>query len=424
MRETFRGYYRPTKAQFDDLWDEAIFSFDTNALLNLYRYSKRSVDSFFTVLDELQDRIWIPYQVGVEFHRNRVGVIKEQSHNYDRAKSALDRLMSDVKQLIKNNHPFVEEVHEQIASLQERLAKHQDEEDDLYVEDWILERITSLFSGKIGSFSAWKECKEKAESEYEERYSRRIPPGFEDLKDKSGDKAIGDLIIWFELLETASRAGQSVILVCDDTKEDWWWTDKAGKTLGPHPLLRQEFHDETQADFYMYSTDQFIKYAQVRLGLPEMDSAVNEARQTRTSREYESEEFAPATEGGCLPLFPKKGELPNVYGLQDLAEHIEYTMAMDENGFGAPHSVVSELIDSVAWHLLQEQGLRDRHERFEELITISKAFHAGRDPVSFVLKRLFNLIAKPSASQVAKPSALREDSELYSLEPKMTSRDK
>ena len=46
MRETFRGYYRLKDDDFNQLWDECIFSFDANILLNIYRYPKKPEKNF------------------------------------------------------------------------------------------------------------------------------------------------------------------------------------------------------------------------------------------------------------------------------------------------------------------------------------------------------------------------------------------
>lgn len=44
MKSKFRGYYKPTDEEFDTLWKNAVFVFDTNVLLNLYRYQSYKGD--------------------------------------------------------------------------------------------------------------------------------------------------------------------------------------------------------------------------------------------------------------------------------------------------------------------------------------------------------------------------------------------
>jgi hypothetical protein len=38
MKDIFRGYYKLDDDEFKQLWKKAVFIFDTNVLLNLYRY--------------------------------------------------------------------------------------------------------------------------------------------------------------------------------------------------------------------------------------------------------------------------------------------------------------------------------------------------------------------------------------------------
>lgn len=37
MRDKFKEFYPPEKNEIDEYWKDAIFSFDANVLLNLYR---------------------------------------------------------------------------------------------------------------------------------------------------------------------------------------------------------------------------------------------------------------------------------------------------------------------------------------------------------------------------------------------------
>lgn len=82
MRNQFAGYFRLTEAQIADVWAKAIFVFDTNALLNLYRYTDATREQLLELLGSLSDRVCIPYQVAHEFFLNRATVISEQVAAY------------------------------------------------------------------------------------------------------------------------------------------------------------------------------------------------------------------------------------------------------------------------------------------------------------------------------------------------------
>ena len=65
---------------------------DTNVLLDMYRYSAGTRNDFFALFEKIADRIWIPHQVGLEFSRNRPGVIAEQVQMFQKATSGLSSL--------------------------------------------------------------------------------------------------------------------------------------------------------------------------------------------------------------------------------------------------------------------------------------------------------------------------------------------
>jgi hypothetical protein len=75
VRRGFEGYFRPDDEYFRRIWRNATFAFDANALLKLYRYSDETRQQFFSVLDLIGDRVWLPHQVAFEFHSNRNSVI-------------------------------------------------------------------------------------------------------------------------------------------------------------------------------------------------------------------------------------------------------------------------------------------------------------------------------------------------------------
>src|SRR5262249_15878044 len=102
-----------------------------------------------------------------------------------------------------------------------------------------LARVTELFKGRVGT-KPTDEHLAAVRKEGEERYAKKIRPGYEDAKKEGegGDK-FGDLIIWKEMIEKAKADQKPVIFVTDDGKSDWWYTHH-GKKVGPHPALIEE----------------------------------------------------------------------------------------------------------------------------------------------------------------------------------------
>lgn len=96
MKNEFIGYYRPTKEEKDSAWKTGVFIFDTNALLNLYRYSETTRKDFLTALEKIKARLHLPYHVALEFHKNRHGVIEDSTAKYD---SLLDGIQEVFKKI-------------------------------------------------------------------------------------------------------------------------------------------------------------------------------------------------------------------------------------------------------------------------------------------------------------------------------------
>jgi len=50
MKELFPGYFREEHGELSDIWKQAVFVFDANILLNIYRYSNKSSEGFLRIL--------------------------------------------------------------------------------------------------------------------------------------------------------------------------------------------------------------------------------------------------------------------------------------------------------------------------------------------------------------------------------------
>lgn len=77
MKNSFKAYYLADTNEIMNRTD-TIFVFDTNVLLNLYSYTEQTREDFFSLLDIVKDRVWIPYHVGLEYQRNRLSVIRTE----------------------------------------------------------------------------------------------------------------------------------------------------------------------------------------------------------------------------------------------------------------------------------------------------------------------------------------------------------
>ena len=311
MKNLFNGYYKLTKEELDSLWGNAIFVFDTNVLLNLYRYQSSTRDSLLAVIDRLTDRVWIPYHVGLEFQRNRLKVIAAQHKRYSEVQNIVSKSISGMQTeldrlQLKKHHSHInpDKLIENIDKIKSEFLKELGalEEKSISVTsvDEIRNKIDSLFEGKIGTPPKEQQEIDDLFKEAEVRYKNAIPPGFKDSKkdEKNPDeftyggitykRKYGDLIVWKQIIHQAKTESlKDVIFITDDSKSDWWWKiDSNGKkTIGVRPELIDELTREAGVErFYAYNTEGFLSYANEQLGAEVTEEAIEEVREVSVAR--------------------------------------------------------------------------------------------------------------------------------------------
>lgn len=296
MKEEFFGFYEPTKEEIDKSWTEGTFIFDANALLNLYRYSESTRKDFLTVIEKLSDKLFMPHQVGHEFHENRNSVIEKQRKSHSVLLSEIESLFKKSLEPIINQykrHPSIQvESLEKLQSdflkkVKSELEKQEKKHPDLSTKDETLDTITGLYKNKVGAEFTREELK-KIYTEGEDRYKNQIPPGYKDAdsKRKKGEKHMyGDLIIWKQMITHTLKNKNLVIFITDDRKEDWWTIDN-GQTIRPREELIKEFYDSTNIRILIYSTDQFLKFAKERkLVTTIKEESIDEIKEIRKTDE-------------------------------------------------------------------------------------------------------------------------------------------
>jgi PIN domain-containing protein len=278
MKKKFKGYYKLTEREIKRIWDNGFISFDTNILLNLYRYSKETTEELLKIIQNYSDNIWLPYHTAYEFHKNRLTVINEQIKVYEDTIKNFEKLENDIVKNVKSPHlsnPVLKKFKATISETKKDLEKRKKYFLTLLSKDTILTKITQIFNGKIGE-SFTKDEISKIEKEGEERFKNEIPPGYKDSK-KTGNK-FGDVIIWKELIRKAKNENKPFILITDDVKEDWF-VRMQGQTLSPRQELSQELYVETGQNFYLYTADRFLEYSGKGKSL--YKKAIEEVREAR-----------------------------------------------------------------------------------------------------------------------------------------------
>lgn len=289
LREVFSSYFTPTEEQFDRLWDECLFVFDTNIFLGLYRYSPGNKRKLLDNLDQISNRLWVPHQVAFEYVKRRRKVIIDRGKLFNEARNAFKGLRSAIDKIkIIDKERLQEQVKDLLAEAEQHLDEMKEELLLSPDNDPVLEKVDSLLSGKIGP----PYSPEKLEEIYKEgdaRHARQIPPGWKDAG-KEGVAKFGDLVLWFQMIDKAKETKKPLVFVTDEKKEDWWQKGEDGKTLGPHPELISEIRKKAGVSFYMYSMECFLHHAKKHLSIQVDEEVIEEIEEI--GRLDEAEELA------------------------------------------------------------------------------------------------------------------------------------
>lgn len=258
MKKSFKSFIIPTQENLETAWksEKTVFIFDTNVLLNLYSYEENTREDFFKSLDKIKSKIWIPHHVGLEYHRRRLDVIKNEKKAFREISTDLEQLTSTFKE--KLNKPSIHKkfpelskhlkklttaIEREVSSCSKIISEWDQRQPDVRSNDEILNKIDSITENKIGSTPESQDWLNKIFKTGEERYKKKIPPGFKDANKAKGEleditfmfdgliyeRQYGDLIIWEQIInEISLNQKQNVIFITDDTKSDWWQKVESG----------------------------------------------------------------------------------------------------------------------------------------------------------------------------------------------------
>ncbi|WP_128100174.1 PIN-like domain-containing protein [Paenibacillus sp. DCT19] len=189
MKQEFLGYYSPSEEDFEKLWSECTFVFDANMLINLYRFPRDSREALVTIMESVQERIWIPHQVALEYHKLLHDEIYNQKNAYSKFEEQCTNSINDlVAELVSLRHSNIESkgiekvLKDCLKKINDELKKQAASQPDLVA---IQDKVTQLIGDKVGK-PYTKDQLNKLYEEGEARYNDKIPPGYKDLNDKKG----------------------------------------------------------------------------------------------------------------------------------------------------------------------------------------------------------------------------------------------
>lgn len=270
MKKQFAEYYDLPNERIKEIWDNSLIVLDTNVLLNLYRYNEEARNEFINALKLYEGRLWIPYQVGLEFHRRRENIMRKNAEAYETLGNNISVQLVKAVDILSNEyarHPYIDmkdirkKVERCATSIRKSLEAQGKKHPDYFEKDDILDAVSNLFDGCVGNDFTEDEL-EALYKEGERRYANQVPPGYCDEKNKK-DKAkrslYGDLVVWKQVIAYAKEKEQCVIFITDDHKSDWW--DKVEGKHSPRKELIREFIDNTGQNVLIYDSGRFLEYA-------------------------------------------------------------------------------------------------------------------------------------------------------------------
>ena len=307
MRSTYPGWYTRSPEELAEIWRRAIFVPDTNVLLHCLRHTAPVRTELLRVLTALKDTLWIPYQIGLEFHRNRLQVEATTEEAYTRLcehyQSAFNQTSERLRKL--RTHPVIS-IENELKTLEkfiEGFRARMMEARERHPREGIAAataQLTELLEGRTGD--SWPDYRvDILKKEGEQRFAREVPPGYKDVKKDANElDKYGDLMIWMDMMDQANAMQRPVVLISDDFKEDWWWIDR-GRKLGARPELIEEFRAHSGQEFHIYEFRQFLRiaaryYPGVKTRVEEDTSSLRENEKTR---QRASDSTAETTELGA-----------------------------------------------------------------------------------------------------------------------------
>src|SRR5947209_3997817 len=101
MQNLFPTHKELNIKDFEELWNKGLFVFDANVLLDLYRLPEKARKDLLNLFEheKIKGRIWIPFQVSLEFTYNRLDVISDQKNKFTTVRKILEQTIVNIENL-------------------------------------------------------------------------------------------------------------------------------------------------------------------------------------------------------------------------------------------------------------------------------------------------------------------------------------
>ncbi|AFP39222.1 PIN domain-containing protein [Mycolicibacterium smegmatis] len=293
MRSALSEWYGHNDKTVADIVKTGTIALDTNALLDLYRVSRDERDDILDALSQVKDRLFLPYQVALEFQRNRLNVVQATSAIYNKFLGKLSapeehlNSIRDKKVRTEIKAVFDDAATQLKKAIEEIRDRHALSLDEAQRQDPVLKALDELFEDDAIGTPPTDEELQKHRNEANRRIKERIPPGYADAKNK--EDPTGDYLIWRELLDYSAKSDRALLFVTnDENKGDWYREKVAGRSVGVRPELLIEMRRASPNHAYhQVPLGTFLWLTKKHLGAHIEDETIKSVERIKPSSRYE-----------------------------------------------------------------------------------------------------------------------------------------
>jgi hypothetical protein len=278
MRSVVPEFYGHDDEALQNIVTTATIALDTNTLLDLYRVGRVQREEILAVLRKVRHRIFIPYQVALEFHRKRLDAVSQNQTVWDGIAAGISGPKVETLNSIRDPSlrrqvdglivQITQDFKDRLADL---IREHTLRFEDIRDHDPVLEELDSILDdATMGQKPTDDQLKVRRE-DATKRVKARIPPGF---MDASKTDSSGDYLLWAEILDHAKGSDRPMLLVTRDIKEDWYRKTR-GQMIGPNDDLIREMRDALPSHpYHQITPGTLLHYAKTYLEADVTESTI------------------------------------------------------------------------------------------------------------------------------------------------------
>ncbi|XHR93862.1 PIN domain-containing protein [Mucilaginibacter sp. UC70_90] len=262
-----KSIFSATIRSISDIKDECLFIIDTNALLLPYYASSQDLVQIKEILMTLitGKRLYIPGQVAREFAANRPDRIKEVFQ-------VLNQQINVIKEFKNLRYPLLNGTSEynELTELEKDFNESTRKFREVYkkklsqvlgkIKDWTWNDPVSMIYKELFTSEVifdYEFDREFVKKELQRRYTHKLPPGYKDQA--KADEGIGDLLIWYSILELGKKFKKHVIFISGEEKSDWLYKSE-GQILYPRFELISEYMTASEGQsFHLIKFSEFLE---------------------------------------------------------------------------------------------------------------------------------------------------------------------